>query len=65
IENPRPFIKTANYFGPDRRRRAGAGYEGPERRGAHVDGGSEAVITPEQAKALEISRRKVDALIQR
>ena len=65
IENPRPFIKTASYFGPDRRRRAGAGYEGPERRGADADGVNEVVITPEQAEALEVSRRQVDALIQR
>ncbi len=33
IERPRPFVETATYFGPDRRRRAG-GYQGPERRGA-------------------------------
>lgn len=30
--NPRPFIRTATYFGPDRRRNFGAGYSGPERR---------------------------------
>lgn len=34
IEQPRPFVKTSSYFGPDRRRRATPGYEGPERRGA-------------------------------
>ncbi|MFN3808362.1 response regulator [Asticcacaulis sp.] len=32
IDKPRPFIKTANYFGPDRRRRQDAKYQGPERR---------------------------------
>ena len=38
ILNPRPFIKTKTYFGPDRRRSASAAYTGPERRkGARAD----------------------------
>lgn len=32
IEKPRPFIRTADYFGPDRRRHNDASYKGPERR---------------------------------
>lgn len=32
VANPRPFIKTKDYFGPDRRRNTGANYVGPERR---------------------------------
>jgi len=32
IANPRRFIKTATYFGPDRRRNNAPGYTGPERR---------------------------------
>jgi CheY-like chemotaxis protein len=32
ILNPRPFIKTETYFGPDRRRNVNAKYNGPERR---------------------------------
>jgi CheY-like chemotaxis protein len=32
ISNPRPFIKTNTYFGPDRRRGVNAKYAGPERR---------------------------------
>jgi two-component system, chemotaxis family, chemotaxis protein CheY len=32
IANPRPFIKTKTYFGPDRRRNTIANYAGPERR---------------------------------
>jgi two-component system chemotaxis response regulator CheY len=32
IANPRPFIKTNTYFGPDRRRNVNANYAGPERR---------------------------------
>jgi CheY-like chemotaxis protein len=33
VASPRPFIKTRNYFGPDRRRSLNSGYIGPERRG--------------------------------
>ena len=32
VANPRPFIKTQTYFGPDRRRNANPTYGGPERR---------------------------------
>ncbi len=32
IDNPRPFVKTADYFGPDRRRRADPRFTGPYRR---------------------------------
>jgi two-component system chemotaxis response regulator CheY len=32
VVNPRPFVKTKDYFGPDRRRNANANYIGPERR---------------------------------
>ncbi len=32
IANPRPFIKTKTYFGPDRRRNFNSSYTGPERR---------------------------------
>jgi two-component system, chemotaxis family, chemotaxis protein CheY len=32
IINPRPFIRTRNYFGPDRRRSTSSNYAGPERR---------------------------------
>jgi DNA-binding response OmpR family regulator len=32
VANPRPFIKTKTYFGPDRRRNVNASYAGPERR---------------------------------
>jgi two-component system, chemotaxis family, chemotaxis protein CheY len=34
INTPRPFIRTATYFGPDRRRRASEAYKGKERREA-------------------------------
>ena len=32
VENPRSFVRTADYFGPDRRRRADPNFEGPWRR---------------------------------
>jgi CheY-like chemotaxis protein len=32
VVNPRPFIRTPSYFGPDRRRGVSASYSGPERR---------------------------------
>jgi CheY-like chemotaxis protein len=34
IENPRPFVRTKTYFGPDRRRLRTDLYRGPERREA-------------------------------
>jgi CheY-like chemotaxis protein len=33
VVNPRPFLRTKDYFGPDRRRDAKMAYHGPERRG--------------------------------
>lgn len=32
VENPRPFVRTGDYFGPDRRRRNDPSYDGPRRR---------------------------------
>jgi CheY-like chemotaxis protein len=32
VANPRPFIRTKTYFGPDRRRNTVTNYSGPERR---------------------------------
>ncbi|MEZ5839225.1 MAG: response regulator [Hyphomicrobiales bacterium] len=32
VMHPRPFVKTATYFGPDRRRKNDPNYKGPERR---------------------------------
>ncbi len=37
IENPRPFIKTRDFFGPDRRRYINPNYAGEERRVADAD----------------------------
>lgn len=43
IESPRPFIRTADYFGPDRRRRDDPKYKGPERRKSANSGKSTVV----------------------
>ena len=32
VENPRSYVRTTSYFGPDRRRRADPDYVGPRRR---------------------------------
>lgn len=37
VENPRPFVRTASFFGPCRRRLQLPHYEGPDRRGAEDD----------------------------
>lgn len=37
VVNPRPFIKTKSYFGPDRRRNTSSNYIGPERRKSQTD----------------------------
>jgi CheY-like chemotaxis protein len=34
VEHPRPFVRTGDYFGPDRRRREDPNYSGPYRRGS-------------------------------
>jgi two-component system, chemotaxis family, chemotaxis protein CheY len=46
IERPRPFVRTKSYFGPCRRRRGDAEYQGPERRS---DGNLSAVDDTEEA----------------
>jgi CheY-like chemotaxis protein len=43
VANPRPFIRTETYFGPDRRRNPNINYAGPERRK-----GGNAEITQQQ-----------------
>ncbi|MFZ3007650.1 MAG: response regulator [Phenylobacterium sp.] len=34
IDHPRPYIRTDDYFGPDRRRKVDPNYDGPHRRAA-------------------------------
>jgi CheY-like chemotaxis protein len=52
VANPRPFIKTPSYFGPDRRRMVSSAYTGPERR----KGASKAEVL-RQASLLEKARQ--------
>ena len=44
VANPRPFIKTKNYFGPDRRRNTNAAYIGLERRSGGQDAGQQLLL---------------------
>ena len=37
VENPRPFVRSDDYFGPDRRRRSAPNYRGPWRRAADAE----------------------------
>lgn len=39
VVNPRPFIETETFFGPDRRRTSGANYLGPKRRKGEPESG--------------------------
>lgn len=41
VNNPRPFIRTSTFFGPDRRRMKSDHYRGPERRGVAKAKGEE------------------------
>ncbi len=38
VDSPRPFVRSTDYFGPDRRRRTDPSYSGPRRRAS--DGGA-------------------------
>lgn len=37
VESPRPYVRTQDYFGPDRRRRGDPNYRGPWRRSTDAD----------------------------
>jgi two-component system, chemotaxis family, chemotaxis protein CheY len=37
IEHPRPFVRSGDYFGPERRRRIDPTYKGPRRRAADTE----------------------------
>ncbi|MEC9367678.1 MAG: response regulator [Pseudomonadota bacterium] len=50
VENPRDFVRTKNYFGPDRRRYINPNYSGVERRqAAIVDDMFDSVQVPAEA----------------
>ena len=55
IENPRPFVRSGPYFGPDRRRKQKkSNYHGPDRRAAENGdaGGEEKGMSQEEVEAL-------------
>ena len=57
VANPRPFIKTKTYFGPDRRRNTNNAYIGPERR---VGGEMEVMQQPsllDKARSSHLAKR--------
>ena len=47
VANPRDFIRTKSYFGPDRRRYVNSNYSGVERR---INDGTEHVVDPHQVQ---------------
>ncbi|HUZ14019.1 MAG TPA: response regulator [Caulobacteraceae bacterium] len=58
IEHPRPFVRTADYFGPDRRRRSDPAHGGPWRRAADAAASS---VEPERAALAGARARNDDA----
>ena len=61
IEEPRPFVRTETYFGPDRRRKQDKRYTGPERRKADLEQVKVSVrdLSEQQRSALKESRENV------
>jgi DNA-binding response OmpR family regulator len=57
IENPRPFVRTNTYFGPDRRRKQ-VEWRGPERRKKNI-----LEDAPQEAGDSELSQEEVEALL--
>ncbi|MCB9994457.1 MAG: response regulator [Hyphomicrobiaceae bacterium] len=58
IEHPRPFVRSAHYFGPDRRRHDATAYNGDERRsGMIVPAGG-----PDDDEAQLTEQKDIDAL---
>ena len=73
IDNPRQFVRTAGYFGPDRRRKMVLDYDGPERRAAAKAAAGRAAAsappssgpTAAQPKSLAEAGARVRALVDR
>ena len=58
LRNPRPFVSTTTFFGPDRRRSLAMHYLGPDRRARHTVGAAEPArsITTTGSLRLEVVR---------
>ncbi len=65
IGNPRPFVRTDSYFGPDRRRKSSLDYKGPERRKSLLDKVRlpKRDITKQQRSALAKNKRAIDGVM--
>ena len=63
IENPRTFVKTASYFGPDRRRQD-MPFPGPDRRSTAAKGGKggKPGLSEDQQKALSQAKDAIRTL---
>lgn len=64
IEEPRPFVRTDTYFGPDRRRKQDPRYTGPERRKQDLEKVDVSVrdLSEQQRNALRESRESVSKI---
>ena len=64
IENPRPFVRTNRYFGPDRRRTSSLDYSGPDRRKSKLEKVtlSKQDISKQQRAALSKNKTAIDEL---
>jgi len=60
VLNPRPFIRTATFFGPDRRRNVNPNYSGPERRKG-MEGGETIPVAPLASQVLHVGRPQKEA----
>ena len=64
IEEPRPFVRTETYFGPDRRRKQDPNYTGPERRQTELEEVDVSVreLSEQQRAALRASRESAEKI---
>jgi CheY-like chemotaxis protein len=61
VLNPRPFIQTKSYFGPDRRRNVLSNYKGAERRKGS-DGSKTIPVAPIEGLIADRSRPRAESL---
>ena len=64
IEEPRPFVRTESYFGPDRRRKQDPRYNGPERRTTELEKVDVSVrdLSKQQRDALQASQANANKI---
>jgi DNA-binding response OmpR family regulator len=60
IEKPRQYVDSGAFFGPDRRRKRGRDYNGPERRHKRNARGEAVDADPENARILEELRERAE-----